>query len=184
MNKGEFAGTGKVFAFSFTQHYRSKSTIVSLVIFFLMAAASLPLFSLLAPDDSSLPELSSQWEPEEEAEESYFQPTHIFVDDRTDLKAAEALTEEFSESILTTVSEKPAEGGPADVYLLIGADLTITVSDFSDSIVPVGIMDDIGYTVSVALEEKAAEKAGISPEILHEVYGGYSAITVREDDLN
>ena len=47
LNKSDFTGTGKVFGFTLAQMLKGRANIIALIIFLLLAAASIPVMTLV-----------------------------------------------------------------------------------------------------------------------------------------
>ena len=47
LRKSDFTGTGKVYRFTLSQMMKGKAKIISLIIFFLIAAASIPVMTVM-----------------------------------------------------------------------------------------------------------------------------------------
>ena len=47
LRKSDFTGTGKVYRFTLSQMMKGKANIISLIIFFLIAAASIPVMTVM-----------------------------------------------------------------------------------------------------------------------------------------
>ena len=61
LRKSDFTGTGKVFRFTLSQMVKGKANIITMLIFFLFAAASIPIMTVMmgGQQDASADEAAS-----------------------------------------------------------------------------------------------------------------------------
>ena len=190
MRKSELAGTGQVFAFTLTQHYKSKATIITLAIFLLFALASVPILSLLSgPTANSTAGIDSAVvpgtdQPTANAEDFAFLKT-VYIQNDTDLPVSAAALAALDPTLgevswldaadLSIVAEDASCAG----IQITGAagQYDVTVSAAPDTLLSESVLDTLGAVLRDAVYSAALETAGISGTQLETVFADWSVTT-------
>ena len=175
IRKNDFTGTGKVFRFTLTQMLKGKANIISLIVFLLLAAASVPVMTLVmggekaaSPDAPAPSGITAVFVRNDTGYEldlgSIPQRNEIFA--RTEFIDTDVMDTEWSEDTYESVI------GPAEAYVHLWKDeekmsftigaYTLEEKDFPDeeldSCVSVlsGLLDEARFTQQNALPEQIA----------------------------
>lgn len=175
MSKDSLKGTGKVFSFTLRQMLRSKSNIVTLVIFALIAVAAVPVASLI---------LGS----EKPAEASMISQVHINNESEYELDLSD-MGEYFAnvEFLDTTKGFDLSSAGLFNLYVGVGrgeADgaLTISIVRPDETNVTDADIEMLRSALYDRLEQARFKALGASPEQLDIFMSGFSVGVMKADE--
>lgn len=139
MNKSELRGVGQVFKFTVRQHFKSRATIVSLILFALVAAVSMPVLGILFSDSSA---------PSSPVKYVAIENSTPYPLTAEDIAAADARFAGIEEGELTSEGvqlEITEEEGSARIFLRTTPDTALS----SDDLYAVGSAADSALRASV-----------------------------------
>lgn len=170
LSKADFAGTGKVFAFSVQQYFKSKSTLVLLLVMLLTSVGSMLLMNL---------SMNRGMNAGHDAQTVYFLNQSAFS------PALEGIVD-YAE--LTPVEGKPEDwlkqldaGEKHGVLVAVDENAHVTAYAGKDSAVGVDETQRLAANAAAALEEARYLSLGVTPEQIGEAMAGFRVQTTTQE---
>lgn len=177
INKSDFAGTGSVFKFTFSQFIKSKANLISMAILFIFALLSVPVMGLVMGSSAPAEEIT--------AEVSSVEKVYIVNETALDIPTSRP-EGEYWQNCTFLPGDGNAVLSESDVLVKIaeeGGEFSIKVSPAEETYLS---SSDI-YSVSAEMESRyysaLASSLGVTQEQLEIINGGYSISVLDESEL-